>query len=177
MSGEPAVRTPQDMDHAGLLALLEDAGKNWLAHDGLWFLEVEKAYGTSKAIELDKAAWETFTVLEAKRIMHRLGIEPGGGVTALMEALGFRLYAHINRQEVTRLGPDRCRITMRDCRVQSARKRKRLPDFPCKEVGVVEYSGFSRTIDPRFRTTCLVCPPDDHPDDVWCSWEFVLEQS
>jgi hypothetical protein len=176
VSAEEALRQPDQMSRDNLLGLLEDAAKNWLAHDGLWFQEVEKAYGTPKAIQLDKAAWETFTVLEAKRIMKRLRMEPGGGVTALMEALGFRLYAYINRQEVTRTGPDRCRITMKDCRVQSARKRKGLADFPCKEVGIVEYSGFARTIDPRFKTTCLVCPPDDHPDDVWCSWDFVLEQ-
>lgn len=165
------------MDRDGLLGLLEDAAKNWLAHDGLWFLEAEKACGMHRAIELDKAAWEKFTVLEAKRIMQRLGMEPGGGIPSLVEALGFRLYAYLNRQEVTRTARDRCTLTMRTCRVQAARKKRGLPDFPCKEVGIVEYSEFARTIDQRIATTCLVCPPDNHPEDVWCSWEFVLEQS
>ena len=44
---------PQDT----LIDMLEDAAKNWLAHDGLWFLAVEKQYGMEKAIELDKEAW------------------------------------------------------------------------------------------------------------------------
>ena len=129
-----------------------------------------------KDIELDKAAWEKFTALEAKRIMKRLGMKPGGGIPALMEALGFRLYAYLNRQEIVRTGPDSCRLTMRTCRVQDARKRKGLPDFPCKVVGIVEYSGFARTIDPDFETTCRVCPPEETPPDSWCSWEFVLRR-
>ena len=176
MSHDGSPRTPQDMERPELLGLLEDAAKNWLAHDGLWFQEVERAHGLHEAMALDKAAWEKFTVLEAKRIMKRLGMEPGGGIPALMEALGFRLYAYLNRQEVTQTGPDRCVLTMQTCRVQVARQRRGLPDFPCKEVGVVEYSGFARTIDPDIGTTCIVCPPDEHPEDVWCSWEFVLER-
>jgi hypothetical protein len=60
-----------------LIGLLENAAKNWLAHDGLWFLAVEGAFGMETAIELDAKAWEKFTVIEAKRIMRHLGIEPG----------------------------------------------------------------------------------------------------
>lgn len=177
MSPDAPLRTPQQLNRPELLELLEDAAKNWLAHDGLWFQEVENAFGIAKAIELDKAAWERFTVLEAQRIMQRLGILPGSGIVALMEALGFRLYAYLNRQQVTRTAPDRCVLIMKTCRVQLARKRRGLSDFPCKEVGIVEYSEFARTIDPRLKTTCLVCPPDDHPEEMWCSWEFVLEGS
>jgi hypothetical protein len=177
VSSELPLRTPGQMDRDGLLGLLEDAAKNWLAHDGLWFLEVEKVCGIDTAIELDKAAWEQFTVLEARRIMHRLAMKPGGGIPSLMEALGFRLYAYLNRQEVTWAAPDRCTLTMKTCRVQAARKKHGLPDFPCKGVGIVEYSEFARTIDPRIATRCVVCPPDSHPEDVWCSWEFTLEQS
>jgi hypothetical protein len=64
---------------------------------------------------------------------------------------------------------------MLDCRVQSARKRKGLPDFPCKPVGLVEYEWFAKTIDPRIETRCIYCPPDKHPEDVWCAWEFELK--
>ncbi|MFQ5814309.1 MAG: DUF6125 family protein [Anaerolineae bacterium] len=65
-----------------LIGLLENAAKNWLAHDGLWFLAAERAFGMETAIELDAKAWEKFTVIEAKCIMRHLGIEPGGGIPA-----------------------------------------------------------------------------------------------
>jgi len=154
--------------------LLADAAKNWLAHDGLWFQAVEKRFGIDVAIELDAEAWRTFTVIEARRIMERWGIEPGGGIPALIKALGHRLYALLNEQEATVTGERSCVFRMRSCRVQDARKRKGLPDFPCKPVGLVEYELFAKTIDPRIQTRCLHCPPDDHPDDSWCAWEFTI---
>ena len=64
---------------------------------------------------------------------------------------------------------------MIECRVQSARKRKGLPDFPCKPVGTVEYSQFARTIDPRIKTRCLQCPPDSTEGrGCVCAWEFTI---
>ncbi|MGD8555326.1 MAG: DUF6125 family protein, partial [Anaerolineales bacterium] len=57
-----------------------------------------------------------------------------------------------------------------------ARHRKGLPDFPCKQVGLVEYAGFASTIDPRIQTRCIACPPDPHPDSFWCAWEFTLPE-
>ena len=165
----------KDLSKKELLELLADASKNWLAHDGLWFRAVEDKFGLEAAMDLDRKAWEEFTVIEAKRIMKRLEIESGGGIPALVQALKFRLYAHINVQEVTEMSETHCVFRMNSCRVQEARKRQGLPDFPCKPVGIVEYSGFARTIDPRIKTTCLTCPPDHHPPEFWCTWKFKIE--
>jgi hypothetical protein len=154
--------------------LLIDAAKNWLAHDGLWFRAVEEKFGMEAAMELDKRAWEKFTVIEANRIMKRLDMSAGGGIPALIQALKFRLYAYINVQEVVEASESRCVFRMNRCRVQDARKRQGLPDFPCKSVGIVEYSGFASTIDSRIQTRCLTCPPDPHPPNVWCAWEFFI---
>lgn len=168
------MKNVEDFSKEELILLLQDASKNWLAHDGLWFRAVEDTFGTETAIELDRKAWETFTVIEAKRIMKRLDIKPGGGIPALIQALKFRMYAHINVQEVVEQDEKHCVFRMNNCRVQEARKRQDLPDFPCKSVGIVEYSGFARTIDPRIKTQCLTCPPDLHPPNFWCAWEFTI---
>lgn len=166
-----------DLTREDLEGMLCDAALNWLAHDGLWFLAVEDKLDLESAIELDMKAWENFTVIEAKRIMKRHGIEEGGGIPALARALGLRLYAFINEQEIVEQSEKHLVFRMNDCRVQSARKKKGLPDFPCKPVGLVEYAGFASTIDPLIQTRCIGCPPDDHPDDWYCSWEFRLTTS
>lgn len=158
-----------------LVEMLQDAARNWLAHDGLWFLAVEARCGMETAIECDAQAWKQFTAIEAQRIMERQGIAPGGGLDALEVALGYRLYAFLNVQEAVRVNERTLIFRMNACRVQAARKRKGLPDFPCKPVGLVEYAGFARAIDPRIHTRCLTCPPDPHPDDYWCAWEFTLQ--
>jgi hypothetical protein len=165
----------RSLDKDELVRIVLDDAKNWLAHDGLWFQAVEAAHGMEAAIAADRAAWERFTVVEARRIMERLGMAPGGGIPALLECLKHRLYARLNTQEVTFASDERAVFVMRDCRVQSARRRKALPDFPCKSVGLVEYANFATAVDPRIRTRCIACPPDDHPDDLWCAWEFTLE--
>ena len=164
----------QGLNKEELIAIIVDDAKNWLAHDGLWFQAVDQKYGMETAIEIDRMAWEHFTVVEAKRIMARLGLEPGGGIPALVECLNHRLYARLNLQEAIEVTDSRAVFRMVDCRVQSTRKRKGLPDFPCKTVGIVEYAGFARTIDPRIETRCIACPPDPHPEEFWCAWEFVL---
>ncbi len=172
--GAEAARLLAQLPREELVRIIMDDAKNWLAHDGLWFQAVESAHGMEAAIAADRAAWERFTAVEAKRIMERLGLEPGGGIPALVECLKHRFYARLNVQAVTEATAERAVFVMRDCRVQSARTRKGLPDFPCKSVGIAEYAGFARAIDPRISTRCLACPPDPHPDDLWCSWEFTL---
>ncbi len=166
----------QALDKDELIRIVLDDAKNWLAHDGLWFQAIEATHGMEVAMDADRAAWERFTVIEAKRIMERLGMQPGGGIPALLECLQHRLYARLNTQAVTEASAERAVFVMRDCRVQSARQRKGLPAFPCKSVGIVEYAGFAKTVDPRIQTRCISCPPDPAGAGQWCAWEFRLEE-
>jgi hypothetical protein len=108
--------------------------------------------------------------------MKRVGLAEDGGIPALVQALKLRLYAHINVQEIGEVTADRLVFRMRSCRVQEARQRQGLTPFPCKSIGIVEYSGFARTIDPRLGTRCLSCPPDPKPENAWCAWEFSLKK-
>ena len=136
---------------------------------------MERAYGLERAIELDVEQWKKFTVIEAKRIMKSFNIPKNGGIPALVKALKFRVYANINVQEILEVSEKRCVFRMNNCRVQFARKSRGLPDFPCKPVGVIEYGDFAKTIDPRIETKCICCPPDSHPENYYCAWEFTLK--
>jgi hypothetical protein len=163
-----------DLSREQLVGMLDDFAKNWLAHDGLWFQAVEREFGMEAAILLDRKAWEKFTVIEAKRIMARHNIQPNSGLAGLKKALNYRLYSRLNVQEVAEETKNRFVFRMNNCRVQYARNKRGLPDFPCKPVGIVEYSEFAKTIDPRIRTTCLSCPPDAHPNEYYCAWVFEI---
>jgi len=114
-------------------------------------------------------------VIEARRIMARIGIAPGGGIPALVECLKHRFYARLNLQEAIDITENRAVFRMLDCRVQSARKRKGMAEHPCKSVGIVEYGEFAKTVDPRIVTRCIACPPDPVPEEYWCAWEFTLQ--
>jgi hypothetical protein len=157
-----------------LLKLVRVYAKNWLAHDGCWFLAAEEKYGMQTAMELDTRSWERFAVAEAKRIMKEFDIAPDGGLKALEKALRFRLYSAINRQKIEWIDDTRMVFRMIECRVQKTRQQKNLPDFPCKSVGVVEFSHFAKTIDSRIETRCIACPPDS-VSDFACAWEFSAD--
>ena len=164
----------KDLPRQTLEGMLEDFAKNWLAHDGLWFKAVEKECDMKTAIKLDTEAWDSFTRIEARRIMARHGIKENGGLEALKKALGYRLYAVLNKQIIIEETENSFVFKMIDCRVQSARKRKNMPLFPCKSVGIVEYTEFARTIDPRIKTDCIACPPDEMERDYYCGWKFTI---
>jgi len=166
-----------NLDHLSreqLVGMLDDFAKNWLAHDGLWFQAIEAKHGMDLAIECDREAWSRFSAIEAKRIMKRHNIKPNSGLEGLKKALNFRLYARLNTQAISEETPESFLFTMQECRVQVARARRGLPDFPCKSVGLVEYAEFAKAIDPRIVTSCVSCPPDPHPDTYYCAWRFTL---
>ncbi len=167
----------EDLTREDLLELVQDMARRWLAHDGLWFQAVERSHGMDEAIARDAEAWREFAANEGRRILRFFEIPEGAGLDALERALRFRLYALLNAQETERPDESTLIFRMRTCRVQEARRRKGLPDFPCKPVGCVEYSSFASTVDPRIKTEVIACPPDPEPRDYACAWRFTLPKS
>lgn len=164
----------EEMDKETLIGIIDDFAKNWLAHDGLWFQAVEKSHGMEAAIEADREAWRRFSPIEAKRIKARYNLGENPGIDGLIKALGYRLYARLNVQDVVEQSETSVIFRMRDCRVQSARQRKNLPLFPCNSVGIIEYSEFAKTIDNRIKTEMIHCPPDEFNGEYFCAWKFTL---
>ena len=164
-----------DLSREELLRIIQVYAKNWLAHDGYWFLAAEEKFGLDVAIDLDTKAWNRFAVAEAKRIMKEFDIPSGSGLKGLERALGFRLYAAINKQSIEWIDEHTMVFRMVECRVQKTRMEKNLPPFPCKSVGKVEFSQFARTVDPRIKTECISCPPDP-VGESFCAWRFSIDQ-
>ncbi len=165
-----------DLPREQLLKIIDTYAKAWQAMDGAYFLALEKKYGIDVAIEMDKEAWKIFSPIEARRIMKEFDIPSNGGLKSLEQALGYRVYARLNKQSFKWVDDNTLHFTMNECRVQVARNRKSLPDFPCRQVGEIEYRYFAETIDPRIQTRCIFCPPGEHPEDAYCRWEFKLEE-
>jgi hypothetical protein len=164
-----------NLSREDLLKLLEIYAKNWAAHDGCWFLAAEEQYGLDAAMTLDAAAWERFAPIEAERIKTGFGLPDNGGLSALEQALELRMYAFANKQEIIRIGEDVLELRMVECRVQQARRRKGLQDFPCKQVSVIGFPKFAEAIDPAIEAECLACPPDPVGGD-YCRWRFTRKR-
>ncbi|MBE9491297.1 MAG: cytosolic protein [Bacteroidetes bacterium] len=148
---------------------------NWLVNDGVWFQAVEFTRGMNDAKRCNDSCWAKFSPFEAWSVKQFLNLPERPGLEGLKKALNYRLYASINIQSIVDETQNSFVFRMNECRVQVARKRKGLKDYPCKSGGLVEYTTFAEAIDPMIRTECLACPPDPHPDDYYCSWKFYIE--
>jgi len=158
-----------------LIKFIELLSKQFIVIDGLWFTEVEKQYGTAAALEMDTMAWEKYGAIEATRIKKSLKIE-GDGLQALSKSLYFQAWLYAMGFDI-KTEEDKVVLTITDCRPQKARVRDGRGEFACKGVGVALFEGFIRAIDPKLKMKCLLCPPDRHPQDEWCKWEFTLEET
>ena len=167
-------RSLLDMSKESLIELLDAVAVNWLANDGVWFQAVEFESGMNDAKRCNDSCWAHFSPFEAWSIKNFLDLPQNPGLEGLKKALGFRMYARINTQSFIDEGSESFIFQMNECRVQYARKRKGLDDYPCKSVGLVEYPYFARSIDPRIKTECIGCPPDEHPDEWYCAWRFTV---
>jgi len=156
--------------------LKENVAVNWLANDGVWFQAVENAYGMFEAKRCNDSCWAQFSPFEAWSIKKYLKLSDNSGLEGLKKALQMRLYASINKQEIIDETTNSFIFRMLDCKVQSARKRKGLDDYPCKSAGIVEYRSFADSIDSRIKTECIGCPPDNHPENYYCSWKFSITE-
>ncbi len=168
--------TLKNLSQEELIALCEIYAKNWLALDGLWFQSIEAKYGLAEALEHDANAWRRFTVIEAQRIKTFLQLPEQGGLEGLQRALALRLCTPLNQDEII-VQDNTLTYRIITCRVQEARNRKNMPCHPCKPVGLIEYTYFAQTIDPRITTEALSCHPDVTDPSCHCSWKFTLQPS
>ena len=136
---------------------------------------MEEKHGMLDAKRCNDSCWAWFSPFEAWSIKRLLKLGENPGIEGLKKALQLRLYAKINIQSIIEEGPNCIVLQMNKCRVQSARKSKKMDDYPCKSAGLVEYTNFARGIDARIKTECIGCPPDTHPEEWFCAWRFTIE--
>ena len=162
-----------NMEKEKLISLIKAMSFNWLAGDGVWFRAVEDDYDMDTSKRCNDTCWTRYSPLEAAMIKSFLQLPQHSGLDGLEQALSFRLYAHINEQTIERSG-DELILRMVKCLVQTTRRRKGLPDYPCKSAGVAEFPAFARMIDSRIKVDCIGCPPDEHPKAWFCAWRFYI---
>lgn len=165
----------QSMSKAELIDLVYLYSQFLLTVDGLWFLSAEKSLGLEEAIRWDEDVWREFGKLSAKRLQKALSIKSVGeiedlGKLSLLSPMFICLGGHVEIEE------GMCRLSITECRPQQARVRKALGEFPCKSVGIAYFEGFSAALDPRLKFRCVHCPPDEHPEDLFCQWELWVDR-
>ena len=155
-----------------LLDLLQYQVRNIWRVDGLYFLGIEREFGTEAASKIDKACWSTMGTLEARQLKEVIGGREWS-VPRIIETLRLTSWA-LDHEDHKEVEAHRGRALFRvvSCRTQLARIRKGLTEFPCRAVRESYLKAFVRELNSDVAVTCKICPPGPHPPGAWCEWEF-----
>lgn len=162
----------EDLPRDTLIKLLQVSSKNWATTDGLWFQGVEDKYGMEVAVELDRKMWERLSLVGAKRIREALGLKEEGISAAVRMIDIMSLLVGADSTELVEETPNKVVFQWSRCPFQEARVRGGRGEFPCKTVGATLFDNAAKVGDPKAKVECLICPPDPHPENLWCKWEL-----
>jgi hypothetical protein len=142
--------------------------------DGLYFLGIEKRFGTEAATEVDAGVWEVMAAIEAKSLQRMFSVGENPDIPTIMDLLRKSSWALDQPFKTVEVSGQGAILSINRCRTQETRLSKGLNEFPCKKVRFGYLKNFAETLNPKVEVNCIVCPPDKHPKDLWCKWEFTL---
>jgi hypothetical protein len=149
--------------------------RNLWTVDGLYFLGIEEAFGTDAATKIDAHVWEVMGKIEARKLKEFLGVR-GNDIPSMMNALRCTTWALDLEDKEIIVEKNRAIVRNVRCRVQNTRRDKGLPEFGCKPVRFGFLKAFAKEFNPAIVVKCTVCPPDTHPENIWCEWEFTCKE-
>ena len=149
--------------------------RNMWAVDGFYYLFIEEKYGIEIATEIDRKVWEVMGKIEARKIKDLFEIKEKN-IPALMKALSYSGWSMDLEDKDITIGKNHAILRNIRCRVQNTRLKNGLEEFGCKPVRFGFLKSFAKEINPKIIVSCNMCPPDKHPKDLWCEWDFKLEE-
>jgi Family of unknown function (DUF6125) len=179
MSGYPAgsVEDREVLKRVGMEKLLDYFFlqiRNLWRVDGLYFLGIEKKFGTEAATEIDAGVWEAMAGIEAKALQKMFCVGEKPDVATIIGLLRKSSWAMDQPFKTVETGSRKAILRIDRCRTQETRVSKGLEEFPCKRVRFAYLRSFAKALNPDAKVECMVCPPDKHSKDSWCTWEFTV---
>jgi len=140
--------------------------------DGLYYLGIEERFGTQAATDIDAKTWKVLGKIECRKLRETTGLK-GDDMDSFEKLLKLTSWALDLEDKAFERKGEVLVLRNTNCRVQNTRLSKGLPEFGCKMVRLGYLEEFAKEFSPRFTVSCRVCPPDKHPQDLWCEWVFT----
>jgi hypothetical protein len=144
--------------------------------DGLYYLGIEEQFGTDAATKIDRRVWEVMGKIEARKIKNLFNITKKD-ISSFMKALSLSSWVFDLEDKEIMVKKEIAIIRNTKCRVQNSRKQKGLSEFGCKPVRFGFLKAFAKEFNEDIEVKCNICPPDKHPNDLWCEWVFTLSKN
>jgi hypothetical protein len=155
-----------------LLDFIDLVQKNFWNLQNNYILYINNEYGEEEAVKADGHCFPANAKVQMYRLRKMFGLKDD--VQSLMDAMVLStIWANCD-YEVWKHNENSFEIKVTNCYQQVRRVDEGLGEFGCKPAGIAICEAAAKVINPAFEVKCLVCPPDEHPADVWCEWEFEL---
>ncbi len=117
--------------------------------DGLYFLGIEKKFGTEAATEIDAGVWGAMAAIEAKSLQKMFKISENPSVPTIIELLKKSSWALDQPFKTIEISTNKATLSIDKCRTQETRLNKGLSEFPCKKVRFGYLKNFAKTLNPK----------------------------
>jgi len=156
-----------------LVDYIELIHKNFWTLQGHYVLELERRYGEDVAMEFDDIAFGRAAEVQVYRLRKFFNL--GDDIPALMKIFDFSEFCSNIEYEFLDVSDKRLIWRVTKCPMQIDRLKAGLPEIACKLVAIPTNEKIAKAINPKMKSTCIMCPPDPHPKDRWCEFEFKIE--
>jgi hypothetical protein len=158
-----------------LLELIDIQQKNWWNLQNNWMAYMDREYGQEAAVKGDCHCFPANARVQVFRLKKLLGL--GDDIESLRKAMALSTIWANGEHEMWAVDDSTLRIRVTTCHQQVKRLEEGMGELACKPAGLAISEVAARVIHPDCRVRSLVCPPDRHPADVWCEWEFELPRT
>ena len=148
--------------------------KNWWNLQNNYIAYINKEYGEEAAVKADAFCFPANAVVQMHRLKKLLNLKDDS--QSLKDAMILSTIWVNCDYDMVEIDKSTFRIQVTDCYQQVRRVQEGLGELPCKPAGLAICEAAIKVINPLAEVQCILCPPDLHPDNIWCEWEFTIPE-